>query len=147
MAGSSDKRYDELMEGVMAGRLNRRQVMRRAVLFGLSVPAIGSLLAACGDDDDDDGDDADATATTPSGQAEGTPTEAETDDATATMAGAGTSDASSTSSCAITSNRRMPGTTPDRTARAEGRYPVASHEGSGPCPGRSHRHYSSTSAA
>jgi trehalose/maltose transport system substrate-binding protein len=54
MSGSNDKRYNELLEEVMAGRLNRRDVLRRSVVLGLSVPAIGALLAACGDDDDDD---------------------------------------------------------------------------------------------
>jgi peptide/nickel transport system substrate-binding protein len=41
--------------------------LKRAAVLGLSVPAIGGLLAACGDDDDDDDDDTsgagDATAT------------------------------------------------------------------------------------
>jgi trehalose/maltose transport system substrate-binding protein len=54
MSGSNDKRYNELLEEVMTGRLNRRDVLRRSVVLGLSVPAIGALLAACGDDDDDD---------------------------------------------------------------------------------------------
>ncbi|MGH9175146.1 MAG: ABC transporter substrate-binding protein, partial [Vicinamibacterales bacterium] len=85
MTGSNDNRYDELMEGALSGRLNRREVMRRAVLLGLSVPAIGTLLAACGDDDDEGDDDA-PTSTTGSGQPAGTPTEAMAD-ATETMAG------------------------------------------------------------
>jgi trehalose/maltose transport system substrate-binding protein len=67
MTGSNDKRYDELLEEVMAGRLNRRDVLRRSVLLGLSVPAIGALLAACGDDDDGGDDDA-PTSTSGTGQ-------------------------------------------------------------------------------
>ena len=35
-------------------RLSRRQLLKRSVIFGLSVPAVASLLAACGDDDDDE---------------------------------------------------------------------------------------------
>jgi len=54
MTGPNDKRYNELLEEAMAGRLNRRDVLRRSVMLGLSIPAIGALLAACGDDDDDD---------------------------------------------------------------------------------------------
>lgn len=42
----------------MASRLSRREVMRRGLALGLSMPVIGYLLAACG------GDDADPTATT-----------------------------------------------------------------------------------
>ena len=42
----------ELVERARAGRLSRRDVLRRATVIGLSVPAIGAVLAACGDDDD-----------------------------------------------------------------------------------------------
>ncbi|HYI16427.1 MAG TPA: ABC transporter substrate-binding protein, partial [Thermomicrobiales bacterium] len=48
------------------GRLNRRDVLRRSVMLGLSIPAIGALLAACGDDDD--GDDDAPTSTSGTGQ-------------------------------------------------------------------------------
>ncbi len=78
MTGSNDKRYNELLEEAMAGRLNRRDVLRRSVVLGLSIPAIGTLLAACGDDDD--GDDA-PTSTSGTGQGAGTET---MDEATAT---------------------------------------------------------------
>ena len=43
-----------LDDALLHSRLSRRQLLRRSVVFGLSVPAIGSLLAACGSDDDDD---------------------------------------------------------------------------------------------
>jgi peptide/nickel transport system substrate-binding protein len=46
-----------------ASRLSRREVMRRGLALGLSMPIIGYLLAACGGDDDDD-DTGDATSTT-----------------------------------------------------------------------------------
>ncbi|MEX1157469.1 MAG: ABC transporter substrate-binding protein [Thermomicrobiales bacterium] len=80
MTGSSDNRYDELLEEAMAGRLNRREVLRRSVMLGLSIPAIGALLAACGDDDDDDDAPTSTSSTGQPGQTE------PMDDATATMA-------------------------------------------------------------
>lgn len=39
---------DHLVEEVRAGRLSRRDLIRRASVYGLSFGAIGSLLAACG---------------------------------------------------------------------------------------------------
>ncbi len=65
VTGQNDPRYTELLAEALTGRLNRREVLRRSVVMGLSIPAIGALLAACGDDDDDD---ADPTNTTGSGQ-------------------------------------------------------------------------------
>jgi trehalose/maltose transport system substrate-binding protein len=112
MTSSNDRRYNELLEEVMAGKLNRRDVLRRSVMLGLSIPAIGTLLAACGDDDDE-GDDA-PTGTTGTGaeteteepDAEVSPTEGEgeesptTDDEEASPTeedeGAATADASPT---------------------------------------------------
>ena len=41
-----------LLSDVGSRKLNRRQVLRRGIALGLSVPAIGWLLAACGSDDD-----------------------------------------------------------------------------------------------
>jgi peptide/nickel transport system substrate-binding protein len=46
--------FDSMLEGASTSRLTRRDVLRQAMILGLSVPAIGALLAACGDDDDDD---------------------------------------------------------------------------------------------
>jgi peptide/nickel transport system substrate-binding protein len=43
-------------------RLSRRALLQRALALGLSAPAIGALLAACGGDDDDDDDEAEPTA-------------------------------------------------------------------------------------
>jgi peptide/nickel transport system substrate-binding protein len=45
--------FDSMLEGASTSRLTRRDVLRQAMVLGLSVPAIGALLAACGDDDDD----------------------------------------------------------------------------------------------
>lgn len=72
----------ELVEGAINGRFSRRDVLRRAIVLGLSIPAIAALLAACGDDDDDDDDAADAEDPTPTEAAtdEPTPTEAEGED-------------------------------------------------------------------
>ncbi len=74
-----------LREEIFANKLSRRDVLKRATAFGLSVPVVATLLAACGDDDDD------PTATTPPA-ADPTPTEAaeeeteEEEDPTATEA-------------------------------------------------------------
>lgn len=40
----------ELVDGVRHGRITRRQLVERATILGLSLPAIGALLAACGGD-------------------------------------------------------------------------------------------------
>jgi peptide/nickel transport system substrate-binding protein len=45
----------KLYEFLHGGRMNRRDLLRRSAVAGLSLPVVGSLLAACGDDDDDDG--------------------------------------------------------------------------------------------
>lgn len=45
-------------EVVLSNRLNRRELIQRSAVLGLSVPAISILLAACGGDDDDDDTDA-----------------------------------------------------------------------------------------
>ena len=48
--------YERMLRAINAGRLNRRQVLHRGLALGLSIPVLGTLLAACGDDDDDDDD-------------------------------------------------------------------------------------------
>ena len=54
----SNSNYEELYRDAMAGRLSRRDVLRRAGVLGLSIPVISMLLAACtGDDEGDEGDD------------------------------------------------------------------------------------------
>ena len=53
----------DLVDALNAGRISRRDFVRRGVLLGLSVPALSAVLAACGDDDDD-ADTAEATAGT-----------------------------------------------------------------------------------
>ena len=44
----------------LSSRFSRRDVLRRSLAMSLAVPAVGSLLAACGGDDDDDDDDEDS---------------------------------------------------------------------------------------
>jgi peptide/nickel transport system substrate-binding protein len=44
---------DALVSDVRAGRLTRRQLVQHATVLGLSLPAIGALLAACGGDDEE----------------------------------------------------------------------------------------------
>jgi len=103
-----NQKLTELLDGAMGGRFSRRDILRRGLGLGLSIPAIGMLLAACGDDDDDDDGDEDTPAagtsaagspTSPSGAAtgttaeespttaEGTPTEEATTDGTASPEG------------------------------------------------------------
>lgn len=49
------RNIDELYRDALAGRLSRRDVLRRAGALGLSIPVISMLLAACtGDDEDED---------------------------------------------------------------------------------------------
>ncbi len=43
-----------LIEDVLAGRISRRSLLKRAAVLGVSAPVIASLLAACEEDDDDD---------------------------------------------------------------------------------------------
>jgi peptide/nickel transport system substrate-binding protein len=59
-------KLDLLREEILSGKLNRRQVLKRAMVMGLSAPVIAGLLAACGSDDDDGDDAPEATATTAS---------------------------------------------------------------------------------
>lgn len=44
--------FARLLYDVSGNRLSRREVLRKGVALGLSVPAIGWLLAACGSDDE-----------------------------------------------------------------------------------------------
>lgn len=43
---------NHVIDEFIAGRLSRRAFIRRGTIVGLSIPAIGALLAACGSDDD-----------------------------------------------------------------------------------------------
>lgn len=80
--------FRELLEQATAGRLTRRDALRRAFALGLGASSIATLLSACGDDDDDDSDDeegggGDAEPTATSGESSGDATSAEEgDDAT-----------------------------------------------------------------
>jgi peptide/nickel transport system substrate-binding protein len=69
-----DQEPIDLVDALNAGRISRRDFMRRGLLLGLSVPTLTSLLAACGDDDDDDAEDtAGQTGGADTGTAEETP--------------------------------------------------------------------------
>ncbi|MEZ4570439.1 MAG: ABC transporter substrate-binding protein [Thermomicrobiales bacterium] len=52
-----DEQLSKLLTGANGRRLSRRQLLHRGLALGLSIPALGALLAACGGDDDDDDDD------------------------------------------------------------------------------------------
>lgn len=69
-----------------AAHLSRREVLRRAIALGLSMPAIGALLAACGGGEDEDS----PTATTGTADEPTATTAASGGEATATTAGGGT---------------------------------------------------------
>ena len=62
--GDSLHGLDRLRTEVLAGRLSRRDVLKRSAVLGLSAPIIAGLLAACGDDGGDEPDAPDATNTT-----------------------------------------------------------------------------------
>ena len=72
MTQTESSRLDLLREQVLNGTLNRREVLKRSMLLGLSAPVIAGLLAACGDDDDDGDDTPAPTNTTASGGAQAT---------------------------------------------------------------------------
>jgi basic membrane protein A and related proteins len=57
-----------LVGEVCSGRITRRQLVQRASILGLSLPAISALLAACGGDDDEGG--AAPTGSTPPAESE-----------------------------------------------------------------------------
>jgi glutathione transport system substrate-binding protein len=46
--------FQELQELAASGQISRRDLMRRALILGLTTPAVVALLSACGDDDDDE---------------------------------------------------------------------------------------------
>jgi phosphate transport system substrate-binding protein len=50
----TNQKYQELYQAALTGQMTRREIVKRAAVLGLSVPALGALLAACADDDDDD---------------------------------------------------------------------------------------------
>lgn len=71
-----DERIDQLIEQAKTLRYDRRQILKRAAVLGLSAPAISVVLAACGGEDDED-----PVATEPASTgADATPTEAASED-------------------------------------------------------------------
>jgi len=79
-------KLDLLREEILHGHLTRRDVLKRAMVMGLSAPVIASLLAACGGDDDDNEATKPAATATTAGGATTSPTSAGTS-ATATTGG------------------------------------------------------------
>ncbi|TVR72965.1 MAG: ABC transporter substrate-binding protein [Sphaerobacteraceae bacterium] len=54
----ADRRaIDALTNDVLEGRLDRRTLLKRAAILGITTPALAGLIAACEDDDADDSDD------------------------------------------------------------------------------------------
>lgn len=71
------ERFADLLRN--AKPTNRREFLKRSAILGVSIPVVGSLLAACGDDDDDEPTTAPAepTATTEAAAPEATEAEEE----------------------------------------------------------------------
>jgi len=67
---------EEIKTALTNGSLTRRDFVRRAAILGMTVPALGTLLAACGgDDDDDDGNDTASSPTSAGGPPAATSTQ------------------------------------------------------------------------
>ena len=109
----NQRQHEEFLDAAYAGKLNRRDVLRRGVGLGLSAPALAALLAACGGDDDDK-DQADPT-TAPLDQGSG---------ATATTAEAEstTPESSDSSTTAEATSTPAPADDPTPTADDSGEH-------------------------
>jgi trehalose transport system substrate-binding protein len=77
---------EQLYREAMENRLGRREIIKRGLALGLTVPMISMVLAACGDDGDDDGvepedtDDTDVAAPEDEDEEEEEPTEEPVED-------------------------------------------------------------------
>lgn len=72
-----NERIERLIEEATKLRWSRRQILKRAAALGLSTPAIGVVLAACGGDDDDTSNQATTSSTSTTAAPSGsTPTAA-----------------------------------------------------------------------
>ena len=91
----TDLREDlvSLQHDVLAGRMDRRQILKRGAVLGLSAPVIAGLLAACGSDDKATS----VPATKESGTTGGTSATATTAESAGTPAGAESTPEGSTS--------------------------------------------------
>ena len=65
----NDDRVGRLIDEATRLRWSRREILKRAAVLGLSAPAIGAVLAACGGSDDDDAEPTNTTAA-PAGSTE-----------------------------------------------------------------------------
>lgn len=81
-----NRNLDALVRDVWAGRISRRDVLKRAAALGLSVPAIAALVAACGGGTTSTATQA-PTATTSTGGVSGSPTATTASTATASPSG------------------------------------------------------------
>jgi len=85
-----DRNPDTLSGDILDGRLNRRTLLKRAALFGISAPVIAGLLAACGGDEDEVADaptepagaTSPANATSPPASGDSSPTAGSTEPST-----------------------------------------------------------------
>lgn len=81
--------FAKLLYDINGQRLSRRAVLRRGGMLGLSVPAIGALLAACGSDDDGGDDAPAATGTSATGGSGASPSAATSGGSTEASGGTG----------------------------------------------------------
>ncbi len=101
---AQDSQFDELMRAATTGSLSRRSVLKRAVVLGLSAPAIAALLAACGGGSNSSSTTA-STATTSGGTSSGSTATA----ASSSSPSAATGSPSATTSSAATSTSASTG--------------------------------------
>lgn len=103
--------------------MSRRRLLRGAVGLGIAVPAMSSLLAACGGDDDDDEPESEPTEAPDSG-AEASPTTAEADEVEETEPAGG-------EETAATSGGEETAATGDETETTDESTPATEGESSG----------------
>jgi peptide/nickel transport system substrate-binding protein len=119
MANESPRGLDKLQAEVLAGKLSRRDVLKRGAALGLSAPIIAGLLAACGDDDPTATPQAAAPTAAPAG-ADPTATPEPAAEATPTEAAAGTTPPPAAAATATPAQAAEPTATPDPGAQAGG---------------------------
>jgi peptide/nickel transport system substrate-binding protein len=118
MAHDPRKGLERLQAEVFAGRLSRRDVLKRGAALGLSAPIIAGLLAACGDDDPTATPQAAAPTAPPAGaDPTATPAAAATPEPAATVA---PGQPTNTPAPAPTAAPAAPTATPDPGAQAGG---------------------------
>lgn len=106
---------ETLMSSASAGRIKRRDVLRRGLALGLSAPVLAALLAACG------GDDEDPTATiAPTSAAAGDPTATRAEAAPSATEAGGEASATAAEATATTGSTDEPSPTSESSGQRGG---------------------------